>query len=100
MILLFYVFILGITLTMIYNNYNPITEEVIINRCLTQARINGVWLSDIKQLSNYSGRYICVNIDETKTLKELNRICSHEVGHEIFARYCEKNFTKCLEVAD
>lgn len=63
----------------------------------TQAKAGGLWLPRLSDLSNYQGRYICVNIDTTKSLTQLNKLCQHEVGHEIFARNCETNFTKCLE---
>lgn len=65
----------------------------------TEVQVAGVWthnLSSIKQY--YNGSFICVNIDEVKTLTELQRVCQHEVGHEIFARECESNFTNCLEI--
>lgn len=66
--------------------------------CSTQAKINGLWLPDIKALSQYEGEYICINIENVDTLSQLKNTCEHEVGHEIFARECESNFTKCLEV--
>jgi hypothetical protein len=93
-------FIIGICASQIYNTYYPYTIQntTYVSYCGTQAKIAGLWLPDIKYLSNYTGRYICVNIDETKTLTELTRVCEHEVGHEIFARECENNFTKCLEI--
>lgn len=62
------------------------------------SKLYGVWLNNISALSKYDGSFICVNIDETKTLAQLETVCEHEVGHEIFARECENNFTKCLEV--
>lgn len=72
--------------------------KVPIEKCSTQARIAGLWLPNLSDLTNYDGRYICINIDETKTLTELEFYCKHEIGHEIFARECETNFTKCQEV--
>jgi hypothetical protein len=29
--------------------------------------------------------------------KRAVEVCSHEVGHEIFAEKCEKNIEKCIE---
>lgn len=68
---------------------------------------NGLWMP-----SNYSkiqaletaykydsvGNWICVNIRgmDIDTMKET---VMHEIGHEAFARYCEKDVDKCLEVA-
>jgi len=63
----------------------------------TQVRVYGVWTSDIEKLEGYEGTFICVNVDTTKTLDELRRTCEHEAGHEIFARFCEEDFDKCLE---
>ena len=96
-----FLIIMGITLSIalgwvgnnLYSEKNP--KEV----CSTQARIAGLWLPNISDLKNYNGKYICVNIKETTTLKELVRVCEHEVGHEVFARECETNFTKCVEVS-
>lgn len=85
-------FILGFSLAKAYDHYY--LEKEINN----QVKIKGVWIQDAKLLSKYKGSYICVNIDETKTLKELTRICQHEIGHEIFARQCEKDINKCLEL--
>ncbi len=64
----------------------------------TEARIYGLWTNDLESLKSYKGSFICIDINTTKTLKELEAVCEHEVGHEIFARQCETNFTKCLEV--
>ena len=88
------VFILGVGSSQLYVYFNPKSE------CLTQAKIRGVWLPDVKALSNYSGRFICINIDETKSLTDLAWTCQHEVGHEIFAMQCANNFTKCLEIGE
>lgn len=72
----------------------------VIEDCSTQAKIKGLWLPDIKELKNYEGQYICINIEQTKTLEDLQKIINHEIGHEIFARYCEDDFDKCLEVTN
>lgn len=90
--------ILGFTFSQLYNAFIPSESPEITNQCDTQAKIAGLWLPNIQALSNYSGRYICVNIDATTTLTELERVCKHEIGHEIYARYCEseENWEKCL----
>jgi hypothetical protein len=75
------------------NSFRPVEKD-----CSTQVKVEGLWLPDIKEIDNYAGTYICVNIDATDTLNELQKTCQHEIGHEIFSRECEKNFTKCLEV--
>ena len=43
------------------------------------------------------GDWICVNI-KGMSIDVLQETINHEVGHEIFARYCEKNIEKCKEV--
>ena len=47
------------------------------------------------------GEWICTNI-AGRTPNEILATLKHEVGHEIFAEYCEKenNFDKCLGIAD
>lgn len=44
-----------------------------------------------------NGEWICVNIDDM-SYKRAVEICKHEVGHEIFAKTCEEDMDKCLEV--
>jgi len=43
------------------------------------------------------GDWVCVNIKGIDYKRALE-VCAHEVGHEIFAEKCEKNFTKCMEL--
>ena len=48
------------------------------------------------------GNWVCVNIRGMKP-KRAFEICQHEVGHEIFAEYCEKTkkgFEKCMGVVE
>lgn len=61
-------------------------------------KIDGIWTHNVSGLSKYSGTFICVNIDNVKTLRDLVTTCEHEAGHEIFARECEVNFDKCVEL--
>lgn len=91
---------IGVCASQIYNYYYPVTIEKVVEECSTQAKISGLWLPDIKDLENYNGKYICINLDETTNLKELQRICEHEIGHEIFARVCEKDIDKCLDLTE
>jgi hypothetical protein len=46
---------------------------------------------------NFEGEWVHVNITDMPYKRALE-VCSHEVGHEIFAEVCEKNMTKCEEV--
>jgi hypothetical protein len=43
---------------------------------------------------NFAGEWVHVNITDMPYKRALE-VCSHEVGHEIFAEVCEKNMTKC-----
>jgi len=61
------------------------------------ARIEGVWLKDLSSLNQYEGRFICINVLETKDLKELASTCIHEAAHEVWAVECENDIDKCLE---
>ena len=43
------------------------------------------------------GDWVCVNVRGMSYERGLE-VCSHEMGHEIFAEICEKNITRCLGV--
>ncbi len=43
------------------------------------------------------GDWVCVNVHNMRFDRALE-VCKHEVGHEIFAEVCEKDFDKCLGV--
>lgn len=45
------------------------------------------------------GNWVCVNIRDMD-YERAAEICSHEVGHEIFAGYCEKNIEKCIGLSN
>jgi hypothetical protein len=77
--------------------YSPIPKYYLDNP--NQVKVNGIWTNDIKQIANYSGTFICINIKERDTLKDMMETCQHEIGHEVFARECGKNFTICEEVS-
>ena len=82
----------------LYPNKTEIINEKVIIDCKQQIRVAGLWVQNLSLVSRYVGTFICVNIDEVRDLKELKRVCEHESGHEIFARYCERNITKCEEL--
>jgi hypothetical protein len=46
---------------------------------------------------NSTGDWVCVDVTNMSP-ERAREVCNHEVGHEIFAEYCEHNFDKCLEV--
>jgi hypothetical protein len=54
---------------------------------------DGCWAS--VQAGKNTGNWICVNIKNMSWERAVD-VCEHEVGHEMFARSCEKNITKCM----
>jgi hypothetical protein len=45
------------------------------------------------------GNWVCINVDGMD-YKRAVEVCSHEVGHEIFAEKCEKNPDLCFKIAE
>jgi hypothetical protein len=43
-----------------------------------------------------TGDWVCINIKDMD-YKQAVKTCQHEVGHEIFAKECEKDIDKCME---
>lgn len=41
------------------------------------------------------GDWVCVNVRDMSYERALE-VCNHEVGHEIFAEFCEENIEKCI----
>lgn len=53
----------------------------------------------INSAYNYTSDADWVLIDVSNMdYEEMVRVCNHEIAHEIFARECENNITKCMEV--
>jgi len=48
---------------------------------------------------NSSDEFICINIRDM-TMEEALRTCKHEVGHELFAEVCERDWGACQRVID
>ena len=44
---------------------------------------------------NVNGDWVCVDVKGMSPQRAFD-VCKHEVGHEIFAEYCEKNIEECL----
>jgi len=67
--------------------------------------IDGLWLKNYNESEvneetikeDSLGDWVCVNINGMSFERALE-VCSHEVGHEIFAEVCEKDFNKCLGI--
>lgn len=60
---------------------------------------HGFWTRDAM---GFSGSWVHVNINKMN-FQEALEICRHEVGHEIFAGYCQEspeNFEKCVEATE
>lgn len=78
---------------------NDIYREITLKKS-----VNGLWIGNNwskSQAVDYAynresvGSWICINI-KGMTIKEMQKTCEHESAHELFARYCENNITKCL----
>ena len=68
--------------------------------------LNGLWinynitnLDAVKEAEKYDeyGTWVCVNIKQMK-YQDIIDTCIHEASHELFARNCETNATKCMEL--
>lgn len=72
-----------------------------------QRTINGFYMenSDIDRVRDYQNRrdkygdWVAVNIRGMDYETAVNT-CNHEVGHEIFAEFCEDNMNKCIGLVD
>ena len=68
--------------------------------------LDGLWIKDVNesvakdiaQERDKFGRWVCVNIQGME-LERAVEVCKHEVGHEIFAEYCEKDMERCYNVS-
>ena len=58
---------------------------------------DGCW-ADVKS-GDDKGEWICVNIEGMKPRRAFT-VVNHEIGHSIFANYCEDNIEKCLSITD
>lgn len=43
------------------------------------------------------GDWVCINVKGMSFERGLE-VCNHEMGHEIFAEYCENNINKCMDI--
>ena len=60
--------------------------------------ILGLYSRGYDSYGDFKGEWIHINVND-KDIKQSLETCQHEVGHEIFARICQDNMTKCLEVS-
>jgi hypothetical protein len=66
--------------------------------------IAGLWIPDTNKTGAIqtslklegTGNWICINV-KGSDMKEIIDTCTHEASHELFARSCEGNITKCIE---
>jgi len=45
------------------------------------------------------GDWVCVNV-KGMDFKRAYEVCQHEVGHEIFAEYCEDHLEECINLTE
>lgn len=70
--------------------------------------LDGMWLQGYNEKEAYnelnsldnSGEWVCVNVDKTMSYKDIIETCEHEASHELFARKCTENVSKCMDVFD
>jgi len=68
--------------------------------------VNGLWISGMNKTSaesrayniDNSGQWICVNVVESMSYKNIVETCNHEAGHELFARKCGANPKLCFNL--
>jgi len=96
-------FTLGIAVTLKYQDYKESKQiqQVYDGLYFREGNMYN-WeeaMNRSKELDKY-GIWVCVNVRHLDYERAL-KTCRHEVGHEIFARFCEKedNIGKCMELA-
>ena len=60
---------------------------------------DGYYFRDSSEPEFYMGDWVCVNVRGMSYERALD-VCSHEVGHEIFAEICEDDIDKCFKIAE
>jgi hypothetical protein len=67
--------------------------------------IGGLWIPNSNQTNAIEtslkfdglGNWVCINVKED-SYEDIIKTCTHEASHELFARTCEENVTKCMEL--
>jgi hypothetical protein len=88
-----FVFSLGWLLNLVYQEYTN-------HRAFDGLNIrDSNEVSALETVSDYDelGDWVCVNIKGMDYSRAIET-CNHEVGHEIFAEYCENHIDKCINV--
>ena len=80
-LLIILIFLFGFLSSQIYNYY--FKEE-------NHSNAEGYWFKNTKEPEFNYGDWVCVNIKGMNFERAL-AVCRHEIGHEIFAEYCEQN---------
>jgi len=87
---------------------NPFGFENKYVLCMQSKKAKKLDICNFSDLKNYTktreprGDWVCVNV-RGMTPKRALEVCRHEVGHEIFAEYCEQSqegFDRCMEVIE
>lgn len=73
----------------------------------TDNKYDGYWIKnrnetetkEYLQSRDKNGDWICVNINNM-TYERMIAVVQHEVGHEMFARNCEKDMGSCFEIME
>jgi hypothetical protein len=90
---------LGFISSHLYNSYNGKVVNNNISRFYDGLRLEASNRTEADKIAygfEGTGDWVCVNIKDMEFKRALE-VCQHEVGHEIFAEECEKDFDGCLE---
>ena len=68
--------------------------------------VAGLWMSGIDyemaQEEAYgldsTGQWVCINVNKDLSFDQIIETCTHEAGHELFARKCADNPSICFEL--
>lgn len=95
--LITFILIIGIIFLVVNTNIN-LKEQEEYQRKYDGLRLGGKdYFEVVNKTKEYDrlGDWVCVNVRDMDYKRALE-VCSHEVGHEIFAEECEKDINKCL----
>jgi len=105
-VLTFVMFLCGWFSNEIYTGLSnrPSGTSILPNENLTfeGLRLSGVESHPeaMRKAESYNkGDWVCVNVEKIDYRRAFE-VCAHEVGHEIFAEYCEDNIQECLNLTE
>lgn len=92
--------IMGIFLGFIISQaYDEVSKKRMINGLYFENKMNYSQVIEKAKATERSGNWVCVNINGMD-YKTAVQTCNHEVGHEIFALYCQKHIDECINITE